>query len=741
MERSAFYAHSPNDRGKWHELRTHLDGVAQRARGFGEKFGAGEWAWTAGMWHDLGKFSDAFQRYLASSAGLDLHQAEVQGKVDHATAGAQHAVASVGIAGHLLAYVISGHHSGLLDARAEGQCLEARLQKEIEDWGHGPLTDVDTGPPDLPHFVREAIASRAAFTVGFFVRMLYSCLVDADFLDTEQHFDSDRSASRPIWSDGILLEMADALDEYVKKLHMAADPSEVNRARADVHRACIEAATQARGLFSLTVPTGGGKTLSSLAFALAHAQQHRLERVIYVIPFTSIIEQNADVFRRVMAPLMARCLPDPVLEHHSAIEVDNETVASRLAAENWAAPLVVTTSVQFYESLFANRSSRCRKLHNIVRSVIVLDEAQTIPVEYLDPCLRALHELVTNYSASVVLCTATQPAVHHREGFPIGLKGVREIVADPAHLYLGLRRTTVHNLGSIEDEQLASELRQHSQVLCIVNTRSHARKLAEILGDEESHFHLSALMCPEHRSQVLARVRQRLAENAECRVVSTQLIEAGVDIDFPVVYRALAGLDAIAQAAGRCNRNGRMVEGGRVFLFKSAHQRSEAFLRGTMNAAEQLLPLYKDPLSLDAIEHYFKLYYWDQSDRWDQKEIVDEFRLVNDRSLPFLFGFARVARNFEIITSGGREVIVPWGSRGAELYENLVKAGERPGLQLLRQLQRFTVQIPFRTWQEHLGKTIGLVLERYPILTNSQANYSERFGLTLESSQMPFLEV
>lgn len=734
-------AHTPNESGEWHELHAHLNGVERRALEFGRKFGAGELATLAGAWHDLGKFSAAFQRYLCGVQDADLHQAELTGRVDHSTAGAQHAVQSTGVIGHLLAYVIAGHHAGLLDARAEGQCLESRLMKAIENWKQEAGMTEPAASPSLPSFLREALARRDAFAVAFFVRMLYSCLVDADFLDTEAHFDCARAESRMSWPGDILAQMACSLGEYVGQIERHAVRSTVNAERVAVREACLEAASLTPGLFSLTVPTGGGKTLSSLAFALAHAQQHQFDRVIYVIPFTSIIEQNADVFRRAMASLANMGIPDPVIEHHSSIELDNETVVSRLAAENWDAPLVVTTSVQFYESLFANRSSRCRKLHNVARSVVVLDEAQTIPVEYLHPCLRALSELVRNYSTSVVLCTATQPAVHRREGFAIGLDGVREIISDPTRLYSSFRRTTVQNLGIREDARLVSELLEHEQVLCIVNTRSQARKLAEALGDGDSNFHLSALMCPEHRSHVLSRIQERLAGKLPCKVISTQLIEAGVDIDFPVVFRSLAGLDSIAQAAGRCNRNGLMAQGGRVFTFRSEHQRSAVFFRDAINSAEQVLPLHSDALSLEAIEQYFKLYYWDRSSQWDKRRVLDAFSLVNDRSLPFLFAFATVGRDVRLIDTPGGDVIVPWGSKGAALCADLMSSRNRPHRDLLRQLQRFTVRIPYRTWNEHLGWAIALVQEHYPILTNSGSSYSERFGLTLGGSQMPFLEV
>jgi CRISPR-associated endonuclease/helicase Cas3 len=737
------YAHTLPDHpeAEWQQLVEHLTGVAELAAGFAEPFGATEWARLVGIWHDLGKFSERFQEYLRSNSGSDLHDAEVRGSVDHATAGAQHAAATIEVLGHLLAYVIAGHHTGLLDGRAEHACLESRLRKTIEPWQHGLDHLPKPVVPGLPEFVREAFGHRDAFAIAFFVRMLFSCLVDADFLDTERFMDAERATARPQWPEDVLSQIAGTLAVFMAEMERIASDIPVNRERAAVHRACIEAAGLSPGLFSLTVPTGGGKTLSSLAFALHHALRHGLRRVIYVIPFTSIIEQNAEVFRTALAPLVGGGLPDPVLEHHSNVDLGQETVTSRLATENWDAPLIVTTSVQFYESLFSNRTSRCRKLHNLARSVIILDEAQVLPVDFLSPCLRALRELCINYGASVVLCTATQPAVHRREGFPIGLDGVREIIPDPPALYCSLRRVEVEDLGKQDDGSLAERLSGQAQVLCIVNTRGHARKLFELLGNTEGHIHLSALMCPEHRTRVIGEIRRRLDDGAVCRVVSTQLVEAGVDIDFPFVYRSLAGLDAIAQAAGRCNRNGRLGALGRTFVFRSEHTRSEAFFRDTANSAEQVLGLHSDPLSLDAVEHFFRLYYWDQWDRWDAKQILAEFHLLQDQDLPFSFGFQEVAKRLQLIEDSGKPVIIPWQREGQVLCDRVRYGTGLPGRDLLRRLQRFTVQIPSRVWYRHVNRSIELVHERFPLLVSPEMHYSERVGLTLEDEEMPLLQV
>ena len=730
-----FYAHSLEGRPvkDWQPLEEHLSGVAENSSRFAAPFGGEAWAGIAGLWHDLGKYSDAFQKYLKTDSSPDPHVSERKAKIDHATAGAKHAVDKFKILGHLLANVIAGHHSGLLDAVSDTACLQKRLTKQTEPFHEVPDFVSDCSEPTPPSFLRNAFKTneRDAFTISFFVRMLFSCVVDADFLDTERFMNSQSASSRPQWPADILQKMIDCLCSYLNGLQ--PEDTFVNRQRDKIRKDCLVKANSSPGLFSLTVPTGGGKTFSSLAFALRHAIKHGLQRIVYVVPFTTIIEQNANVFRDVMKPLGEVGFPDPVLEHHSNLDIGKETTFSRLATENWDAPLVVTTSVQFYESLFANRTSRCRKLHNLASSVVILDEVQTLPVEYLHPCLRALQELATNYGASVLLCTATQPAIHFREDFNIGLKNVREIVHDPKRLYLHLKRVDVKNIGDQNDANLVERLRKEVQVLCVVNTRGHARNLFDALGVEEGNYHLSALMCPEHRSRVLKTISERLKRNETCRLVSTQLIEAGVDVDFPTVYRSLAGLDSIAQAAGRCNRNGRRAGMGKAFVFRSEHTRSEKYFAETTNCSNQTLDMHKDPLSLEAIEHYFKLYYWDQSSRWDAKKILDQFKLDHNTELPFLFGFCRAAKSFRLIDDTSKALIVPWGTKGKRLCEELRRPDALPDWRLLRELQRYSVQVPVRVWERALGHgSISLIHERFAVLESQEINYSEHYGLSLE---------
>jgi len=703
-------------------LSDHLRGTAELAAEFADAFEAGEWGRLVGLWHDLGKNSAEFQSYLSTTAEAC---AETQcGHVDHSTAGAQHAAAAVPLLGHLLAYAIAGHHAGLLDGRAPGTCQEKRLTKKTPAWNPGLSNLRPVSPPEVPDYLRTALCNRDAFAVAFFVRMIFSCLVDADFLDTEAAVNPEQAKVRPRFPN--LGELASAFFQSLDNMERAAGTQGINKLRQQIRRDCERAGDMAPGFFSLTVPTGGGKTLSSMAFAFRHALRHDLRRIIYVAPFTTIIEQNADVLREHLGR-------DVVLEHHCNLDPEKETQAARLASENWDAPVIVTTSVQFYESLFANKPSRCRKLHRIARSVIILDEAQTIPVDYLKPCLRALELLVRDYGCSVVLCTATQPEIRRRPDFEIGLEGVREIMPEPRRLYAALKRVEVENIGLQTDEQLRDRMLDETQVLCIVNTTKHARLLFEAMKPEEGHFHLSARMCPQHRREVLNAIRKALANGTTCRLVSTQVVEAGVDVDFPVVFRALAGLDSIAQAAGRCNRDNRLGRLGHVFVFTSEHESANQYFADTANCAAQVMELYPDPLDLEANEHFFKLYYWDQKPRWDAHHILEHFHLAQNRDFPFNFSFARTAAEFRLIDDAAYcTILIPWGEEGRQLCERLRTMGV-PDRETLRQAQRYAVQVRRDEWNRHAGGDIRLIHDHLGILECVQLHYDRHFGLNWES--------
>jgi CRISPR-associated endonuclease/helicase Cas3 len=723
----------------------HLRDTARRAEGFATAFGSAEWGHLAGLWHDLGKYSDAFQDYLGASAGSGdvTHASEMTGRVDHSTAAAQHA-ARLGLAGRLLSYCIAGHHGGLPDNIRGESGLSARLEKTIEPIDAAPAEILGLPLPPLPRLTAQG--RRRGFALAFHTRMLFSCLVDADFLDTELFMNRARAGLRPDDppSCAMLLER---LDKHLAEKQRDAADTPVNRRRAEVLAFCREKAREAPGFFSLKVPTGGGKTLSSLAFGLAHAATHGLRRVVYAIPFTSIIEQTTDVFRKALDDLGRQ-----VLEHHGNLDSDDPARQSdrlRLAAENFDAPLIVTTNVQLFESLFASRPSRCRKLHRLAKSVIILDEAQTLPPRLLAPTLAALEELVRNYGATVVLCTATQPAIEKRDRFPIGLEGVRPIIEDPVSLHRSLQRTSVELLGRLENPEIVDRLRGERQVLCVVNSRRHASDLFALL-DDPAALHLSASMCAAHRAEVVDEIRRRLVEGKPCRVISTQVIEAGVDVDFPAVYRAAAGLDSIAQAAGRCNREGLLEteDGqprlGRVFVFDydaKAYPTDRSISRAA-DCFRQVAPDHRsDLLSPQAVEDYFRLHYWQQGgddgrgwDRGaDQQSIMDCF--VPDRKHLLHAQFRAAADAYHLIDDAQVRLLVPHGKRGRALIRELEGLPDPPEPWQLRAFDRKAQRFIVGVYEQGLRKLLqnGVLLERHGryYVGNDEA-YDGKVGLRFD---------
>lgn len=693
---------------------------------------ARQWGYLTGLWHDLGKFSNEFQDYLKNAS--DPHSNEIAGKVDHTTAGAKHAIATSPF-GHFIATAIAGHHAGLLDARHESHAsLEKRLKKEFgadlpQIFAPSEITNLPI--PELPRFLKSADPH---YSSSFFQRILFSCLVDADFLATEAFMNPQQAAQRP---DPQAEFFPLALQLLERKINSFGTPDPANlvaNSRATVVEDTTLAASLAPGIFKLTVPTGGGKTLSSLNFAIRHAIAHQKRRIIYVIPFTSIIEQNASVFREILSPLG----PDLIIEHHSNLSPDQEekqTTTSRLATENWEAPIIVTTAVQFYESLFASKTSRSRKVHNIANSIVILDEAQSLPVNYLEPCLKALSELSTNYHTTTVLCTATQPSVAKSPDFPIGFPEATEIIRDTDSLFSQLSRTHITYRGALDDETIASEISAAPKALCIVNTRAHARRLFEALDQcPGENFHLSTLMCPQHRLEVLKIVRDRLDKNLPVRLISTQLIEAGVDIDFPLVYRSMAGLDSIAQAAGRCNREGKLPQKGQVHIFHSQHTSSERYFAQTANVGHEILHLHLDaPLSTDAVRAYFEKYYQQQKSKWDEKDILGDFQYApQDKNLPLLFNYRTASEKFRLIENNQIPIIIPRTDDVKHLIDQQLRNESIPlHRELLRTLQRHTVQIYEGEFRNNYHQFESLRDGQFHVLICPETHYSAHFGLDL----------
>ena len=746
MPQPQYYAHSSDspDRDSWHPLAMHLENTGARAAAFLGSTGRDDIGRAAGLLHDLGKYTKEFQDRLAGDIT----------RVDHSTAGAKVAIERYGSTlGKMLAFCIAGHHAGLangVDGRRTG-ALTDRLARPtpIPD----PAWEEEIEIPQLtPPRLRPRDAETAAFCASFLIRMVFSSLVDADFLDTESYFGELEKKARPRGQHPPLPELAGRLDAHLEMLAAGAGGGLVNDLRQEVLGHARQKATEPPGLFTLTVPTGGGKTLTSLAFALKHAVHHGLSRIIYVIPYTSIVEQTASVFRSALAAGDAD-EADLVVEHHSSfdevrIQQREARDKLRLAMENWDAPIIVTTAVQFFESLFANRPSRCRKLHNIANSVVILDEAQTLPLKFLRPCVAALDELARNWRTSIVLCTATQPALAASD-FSGGLENLREIAPEPQRLYRTLKRARICRAGPMDDAEVAERLRESPQALCIVNTRRHAKELFESIRELEGGGHLTTLMCARHRREKLESVRGRLREGDAVRLVATSLVEAGVDVDFPVVFRAEAGLESIIQAAGRCNREGKAPMGD-IVVFQPAdagRHKSPPETAQLAAAAREVMRHHDDPTSLEAIEDFFRQVYWIKGSALDAHRILAR---IAERRSSLDFPFEDIAAEFRLIETGMVPVIVPYrGEDGADdRVDGLLRElewRERPG-RISRHLQPYAVQVPPSARAALLSAGAARTVReadfslQFVVLENLDL-YRRDVGLTWEEPRVKFCSV
>lgn len=735
-----FIAHvRKREDGTWdppHRLSAHLEETARQAENFAAEFHSGAWGKAVGLAHDAGKGRLLWQRYLKLKSGYDeeAHLEGKRGKVPHAIHGAElvEHIFGKGI-GRIMAYCIAGHHAGLPDwssAEGAGQASLQFQKTQVKD-----LDDIETSLIDNLRFAKPLLPpwrfAKKGLDLALWIRMLYSSLVDADFLDTESYMDKDKAFNRGGYCS--MSELLDRSNRFSKKLDMESEATKVNVIRRDIRTKCVQMAKEEQGVFSLSVPTGGGKTLSSLAFALEHANLHQLKRIIYVIPYTSIIEQNSDVIRSAVGA-------DQVVEHHSNLDEDDATPKARLASENWDAPVIVTTSVQFFESLFAAKSSRCRKLHNIVKSVIVLDEAQLVPVEFLAPILEAMQLLVDHYHVSFVISTATQPAFKERlvDGKPFkGLKHIKEIMGggeDVNVLYQSLVRYQVrfsNDLHTIQEwEEIAEELKQYEQVLCIVSDRKSCRELHKLMP--KGTYHLSALMCGQHRSEIINKIKQRLKARESVRVISTQLVEAGVDLDFPVVYRALAGLDSIAQAAGRCNREGKLPVPGKVIVFNPPRKAPEGILRKAADTTRSMVMMNdQDPLSYDMFEKYFAELYW-KANSLDKEEIIALLNPDHNDIAECSIYFRTAARKFKLIDDSLQKTIFVRYREGEKLINLLKSMG--PDRWLLRKLQRYSVNVYNNEFNELRRR--GAIEEVHPQIfaLSSKLDYSEDTGLLVDET-------
>lgn len=724
-----YLAHSENDEGETQTLEDHLHNVAKLAKQFAGKWNAPNWGFVVGLLHDAGKFSDRYQEYVRGDA--------MKGG-DHSSTGALYSFDRANI----LALPIRGHHGGLENKSQLASSLRSKESEDAHKLAIERTRENLSGLSELeslrlPQYLNGGPEEERRRGLEFFLRMVFSALVDADFMDTEKHFDEKRSALRGNYPE--LPELWNRFKRNQQQLIEEAVDSELNRVRTEVYRQCMNSSDSPQGVFSLTVPTGGGKTRSGMGFALNHAVKHDLDRVIVVIPYTSIIEQTVDTYRGIFSDDLA------VLEHHSGIRPsdysDQHTSWWELASENWDAPIVVTTTVQFFESLYANKPSKCRKLHNISNSVVIVDEVQTLPEDKLEPVLDGLTELTENYNTTVVLSTATQPAFSSsggrlRDEISDYMPEVKEIVDDPKGLFRKLKRVRYQygNSGHKQEGEswadIATRMSENDQAMAVTNTRDDARSLFEELtryAPREDVLHLSSNLCGAHRREVLSKVKRRLDNGERCLLATTQVVEAGVDIDFPVVFRAIGPLDRIVQAAGRCNREGNLKE-GQVVIFKPKDGGIPpgSYKTGTDTAKAMLSNsppgFLHDPGTY--FEYFSRLYQAVDIDAKGIQQMREGLR------------YSDVSENFELIDQDTEAVAIPWDKIGEDLLERIERTRkERIGRNVQRELQPYLVNLYQNEFNDAL--TEGVIEEIVPDLYRWEGRYDEKLGLILGNSRIP----
>lgn len=711
-----------DDRSQWkfQSNEEHSAGVAQKAEGFANVIGMGPWGRVLGLFHDKGKEQSTFQQHIkkASNYQPDIR---VDGDYRHAYVGALLAKQAFPYSYPLLSYPIMGHHAGLCDYLDFNSAMKQSI----------PL-DVNKKYPniklELPKF--ESAPSKSDY--NHLIRVLYSCLVDADYLDTESFMNPEQSSCRG--GKKKLEDLLAELEKYLSALKSNTRPTPVNAIRQKVQQACADSADNSvPGFYSLTVPTGGGKTLSSLLWAMKHAVKYGKKRIIIAIPYTSIIVQTAAVLRGIFGD-------ENVLEHHSNINTEESTNGKirqqlKLATENWDYPIIVTTNVQLFESMYSNHPSDCRKLHNICNSVLILDEAQTLPIEYLQPVVDALKAYQRLFKTSVLFTTASQPTLQGHHANPNnpnvkldGIESVKEIIPTDFKLYEDLQRVDIHmETGVTTPEDLAKKLASYDRMLCIVNTRKTAQEIFSHLPDEGLTLHLSRMMCPRHVSDCIAKIKRALAsdEYPIIRVVSTQLIEAGVDIDFPVVFRQEAGLDSILQAAGRCNREGKFDKSD-TYVFSLGKPLPPGFISLTNNARKNMLSKQFDWHSPEAMAEYFRQLYA-QVGTFDKADM--KCYLGNPRELQF----ETAAQQFKLIEDQGVRIIVNWHN-SMDLVAQLEQEG--PSYLLMKQLNQFTVNVYERDMKKlQEGGLIREIFDGIYVLPDRE-QYSEKVGLLTDNHWM-----
>ena len=688
----------------------HQRGVAERAETFAADFGMAEWGLLLGLLHDKGKEQSAFQQHIIKESGLNPN-VKVEGDYRHAYVGALIAKKVFPQQHLLMDNALMGHHRGLYDDGEMKDVMKSEIPDDVSVESIDAHLDIPRlgKPQDIHHLQR----------------MLYSCLVDADYLDTEAFMQPEQSKQRGRYDSLAVLE--EKLDEYLSKLKKDAPDTEVNRIRNEVQQCCIMESNNKPGFFSLTVPTGGGKTLASVLWSIKHAVRNNLNRIIIAIPYTSIITQTASVLRNIFGE-------ENVLEHHSNVDgskLNDKELTDRLklATENWDYPIIVTTNVQFFESLFSNKPSDCRKLHNIAKSVLIFDEVQTLPIDFLQPIVDTFDTLKRVFGASILFTTASQPVLSGEimgtnpfVSFE-GLSEIREIIPQEANLHNRLRRVEIRFDEERKNyDEIAEQIAKYQQVLCIVNTRNDAKEIFTRLPKEGICLHLSRMMCPDHVRETIAKVKAALnnPDNSIIRVVATQLIEAGVDIDFPVVFRQEAGLDSVLQAAGRCNREGKL-DRGETFVFGLQKPLPRGFMTQTNNARLAMGKEY-DWFSPEAMEAYFRQLY-SRVDSFDKANIKD---LLYKREMQF----ETAASKFQLIDDKTTSVIVNW-KNSMDLVERLKRDGV--SYSLMKALSQYSVNVRNNDLKKLMDAgAVEEVLEGVYVVSDSKF-YDKEIGLVTEN--------
>ncbi|MBU1308054.1 MAG: CRISPR-associated helicase Cas3' [Gammaproteobacteria bacterium] len=810
-----YIAHPAKTGAEHQSVKTHLTEVGQLAATYAGKIGHDEAGILIGLLHDFGKYSKAFQDYmlliireLGADYDPDLDEVEsksLKGKIDHSSAGAQWlfnklvpiarklyadngsleqklAIAVV----QILALCVASHHSGLIDnlPSENGAGFQARLKKadeqtHLQECIQSADAEVISKAEsiataafinDMVNKLKSIISKEltngsdivAAFNLGFYTKFLFSCLIDADRVNSADFENPDYSQYRHLKPDWALA--CQRMETFVTTLQVRNAVDDIRRQISDN---CLKRAVDAQGIYSLTVPTGGGKTYSSLRFALHHAKKHQLDRIFYIIPYTSIIEQNAEAIRNV---LHREGDSRPwVLEHHSNLEPEQQTWHSKLVCENWDAPIVLTTMVQFLETLLSGGTRGVRRLHQLANSVIVFDEIQTLPINCIHLFNNSLNFLAANCKTTVVLCTATQPLLHQVQNENKGrlhLPAGNELMPDVADLFEQLKRVEIldktKTLGWSLEEITAlalEQLRLKQSCLIIVNTKNWAQALFKSAQqtrqvDSDALVHLSTAQCPAHRKLLLTKVRQRLDAGLPVLCFSTQLIEAGVDVDFASVIRFQAGLDSLAQAAGRCNRNGRHPT-AQVYVVNPDKETIDLLLdiKVGRDTSKRIFNEFKrqDFLKPEVMQQYFQYYFFDRSKEMNYplkgtatNGANDLLNLlsVNARNpygntpLTLHHAFMTAGKAFKAIDAPTQTLVVPYGD-GKTLIADLCAVNKKFDAAtfnpLLRRSQKYSVNLFPNVWEKlQQQKAIYEIAEGEAIYYLDERFYSEDFGVCTE---------